>query len=315
MSCPQVALLVCDRFSPFHLSVPGLVFGNSLPGESLFELRLCAADPGPLTSSLGLQLVAGADLSGLATADLVVVPYWRAPEERPPEALLQALQQAHARGARLVGLCLGTYVLAYAGLLDGRPAATHWEFADDFAARFPAVGLDAEALYRDDGDLVTSAGTAASLDCCLYLVRQYHGPILANRLARRLVVAPHREGGQAQFIQRPLPQAGSDARINGLLARLEQQLAAPGSLDALAASVAMSRRTFTRKFLQATGLSVGEWLTQRRLQQAQGLLLAGHSVARIAEQLGFGSEAALRTQFKRQYHLTPSQWRRNFQGQ
>jgi len=315
MVCPRVALLVCDRFSPFHLSVPGLVFGNSLPGESLFDLRLCAAEPGPLTSSLGLQLVAGEDLSGLATADLVVVPYWRAPEERPPEALLQALQQAHGRGARLVGLCLGTYVLAYAGLLDGRPAATHWEFAADFAARFPAVGLDAEALYRDDGDLVTSAGTAASLDCCLHLVRQYHGPALANRLARRLVVAPHREGGQAQFIERPLPQGGADARINGLLARLEQQLAAPGSLDELAASVAMSRRTFTRKFLQATGLSVGEWLTQRRLQQAQGLLLAGHSVARIAEQLGFGSEAALRTQFKRQYRLTPSQWRRNFQGQ
>ena len=197
MTTPIVAVVTFDHFSPFHCAVPCLIFGDILPGQPLFELKICCGDGNHHShSAQGFTIQAPHGLEVLAEAEIIVIPFWHDPAAQPPAALLDALIAARARGARLVGLCLGTYVLAYAGLLNGRKASTHWEYEQDFCRRFPCVQLDTNALYVDDDGLVTSAGTAAGLDCCLYLVRQYHGSAIANKVARRLVIPPHREGGQ-----------------------------------------------------------------------------------------------------------------------
>ena len=312
-----VAVIIFDHFSPFHCAVPCLIFGDTMmPGASLFELRLCAGDatrqPG---SAQGFRIDASHGLEGLVGADIVIIPFWRDPAERPAQPLLDALIAARHRGAQIVGLCLGTYVLAYAGLLEGRRASTHWEYEQDFMSRFPAVQLDTNALYVDDEGLVTSAGTAAGLDCCLYLVRQYYGSAIANKVARRLVIPPYREGGQAQFIEQPVPASTRDTRMNQLLDHLRAHLAEPHTLDTLAANTLMSRRTFTRRFHQATGLSVGEWLLAERLRRSQELLeVSGHSIERIAELIGFKSATSLRNHFRARFAVSPSEWRRAFGG-
>ncbi|SEG11327.1 GlxA family transcriptional regulator [Nitrosomonas ureae] len=229
--------------------------------------------------------------------------------------MLDAMVEAHARGNQVVGLCLGTYVLAYAGLLKNHKAATHWEFEQDFINRFPDVELDCNALYVDDDRLITSAGTAAGLDCCLYLVRQRYGSVIANRLARRMVIPPYREGGQAQFIERPVPVSTQDARINRLLDYLRNNPNKMHGLDELARYSMMSRRTFTRQFYKATGMSVGEWLLIERLQRSQELLESiSLAIDTIAEQVGFQSTVSLRQHFKHRFNVTPSEWRKTFQG-
>jgi len=297
--------------------VPCLIFGNTMmPGQVLFELRLCAGDSiRQPASSQGFRIDPDHGLEGLAEADIIIIPFWRDPAERPAQPLLDALVAAHQRGAQVVGLCLGTYVLAYAGLLDGHRASTHWEYEQDFIHRFPKVRLDTNALYVDDQGLITSAGTAAGLDCCLYLVRQHHGSRIANRLARRLVVPPHREGGQAQFIEQPVPASTRDSRINQLFDHLRAHLAEPHTLDSLAEHCLMSRRTFTRRFQRATGLSLGEWLLAERLRRSQELLESGtHSMERIAELVGLRTAASLRQHFRTRFGVSPREWRRTFRG-
>lgn len=243
----------------------------------------------------------------------MIIPGWHDPATPPSPELIAALRSAHARGARIVGLCLGTYVLAYAGLLDGHRAATHWEAESDFTRRFPQVCLDANALYVDDQGIVTSAGTAAGVDCCLYLVRSYYGSHITNQIARRMVVPSYREGGQAQFIERPVPVSTLDARINALLTYLRENLNEKLSLDALAQQAHMSRRTLTRSFHQATGMSVGEWLQAERLHRTQELLeSSAHGVEAIAGLVGFGTATALRQQFKQTFGVSPVEWRKQF---
>lgn len=229
--------------------------------------------------------------------------------------MLDALVAAYARGSQIVGLCLGTYVLAYAGLLKNHKAATHWEFEQDFIRRFPDVKLDCNALYVDDNRLITSAGTAAGLDCCLYLVRQHYGSMIANKLARRMVIPPYREGGQAQFIERPVPVSTQDIRINTLLDYLRNNLNRAHGLNELAQYSKMSRRTFTRQFYKATGMSVGEWLIAERIQRSQELLESTSlPIDTIAAQVGFQSATSLRQHFKHRLDVTPSEWRKTFQG-
>ncbi len=231
-----------------------------------------------------------------------------------PPPLLLALQQAAARGVQIVGLCLGAYVLAEAGLLDGRAATTHWAYADDFAHRYPQVRLDPAVLYVEDGQMLTSAGTAAGLDCCLHLLRQRYGAELANGVARRLVVPPHRQGGQAQFIEQPLPASAGDSRLAVLLDWIRANLAAPHTLDSLADKAAMSRRSFTRHFRQLTGRTVSQWLLDERLLLSQRLLeRADHTIEQIAQLAGFGSPESLRHHFRQRYAVSPSQWRQSFQ--
>lgn len=315
MSVPSVAVVATDGFSPFHFSVPCTIFGSILPDQKLYNLLICAQAPGPVRSTMGLTLTAEHGLEALEKADTIVIPFWPHPEEKPAQALLDALIKARDRGTSIVGLCLGTYVLAYAGLLAHRRASTHWEYEQDFCQRFPDVRLDTNALYVNDAGLITSAGTAAGLDCCLYIVRERYGSAIANRIARRMVVPPHREGGQAQFIDRPLPLSTKDVRINTLLAFLRKNLQQPHSLDALAKRVMMSRRTFTRQFNQATGMSVGEWLETERLQRAQELLeSANQSIESVAQAVGFQSPISFRQRFKARYRISPSDWRRAFRG-
>ncbi|QWF19692.1 helix-turn-helix domain-containing protein [Lysobacter capsici] len=316
MAMSRLAVVAFDRISPFHLSVPCLVFENRGEGDlPLFELRVCAAEPAPLRTRAGFDIATRHGLKSLDWADTVIVPSWRDGEERPPEALLKALRRAHERGAHIVGLCLGAYVLAEAGLLDGRRATTHWGWSEHFAARYPRVELQRDVLYVDDGRITTSAGTAAALDCCLHLLRRRHGAEIANRVARRLVVAPHRQGGQAQYIEQPLPASAQDDRLAAVLAWALAHLDQAHSLDALAQRALMSRRSFTRHFRDATGTTVGEWLAGQRLARAQRMLeTSEHGLDAIAVQTGFGTAASLRQHFAARLGTSPSAYRRGFRG-
>lgn len=225
-----IAVVAFDRISPFHLSVPCVVFGDRHPGIPRFNLQVCAAEPGSINTTAGFSIGVSYGLPALRTAGTIIVLSWRDPTERPPEALLKALVVAHRRGAEIVGLCLGAYVLAQAGLLDGRQATTHWAYARDFAQRYPTVKVNPDVLYVEDGKVLTSAGTAAGIDCCLHLVRQRYGVESANSVARRLVVPPHRRGGQAQFIEQPMPMTARGSRLSGLIDRVRSNLALPHSL-------------------------------------------------------------------------------------
>lgn len=284
-----------------------------MSGEKRFNVTICAEKPGMLTSNDGFALNATQDFTALGQADIVVVPYWQHVFERPPQALIDSLIQARNNGAEIVGLCLGAFVLGYTGILDGKRAAAHWEFERQFQSLFPQVRLDINALYVADGNIITSAGTAAALDCCLYIIRQRFGSVAANQIARRMIVPPHREGGQAQFIAQPVPKDTRDGRINCLIDYLQQHIAEPHNLDSLAEIVSMSRRTLTRHFSKATGMSVADWLTAERLRRSQILLESGNlPIENVAEQVGFLSAVTYRQQFKARFGVSPAEWRKTF---
>jgi len=310
---PIVALIVYPNFSPFHFSVPYLAFNTEMPEGRLFDLRIVSVDARPLAAERAMTVHPDGGLELADMADIVVVPGWHDLNAQPDAALVAALARAHARGAYVVGLCYGAYVLAYAGLLDGRRASTHWMAESDFSVRFPRVKLDMNALYVDEDRLITSAGTGAGLDCCLYLVREWYGCKIANRVARTMVIAPHREGGQAQFIEQPVAISTADSQVNRLLDYLRENLAMQHSIDDLAARAAISRRTFTRHFHKATGMTLGDWLVNERLQQSRDLLeTTSIPVERIAELTGFQTPLALRQHFKKRFHVSPRDWRRTF---
>ncbi len=309
----KVAVIALDRISPLHLAVPCSVFGDAHPGAPRFDLEVCAVSKRALATTAPFAVHVRAGLAALADADLVVVPSWPEPSQRPPAALLKALVAADARGACVMGLCLGAYVLAYAGLLDGRPATTHWAFAHDFAARFPSVAFDPNALYIETGRIWTSAGAAAGFDCCLHFVRRRLGAASANAIARHLVVPPHRAGGQVQFIDTPVPAGGRDEKLLMLLADVERSLDFPHSLDSLAGNAGMSRRTLTRRVRALTGGSFSRWLVQARIRRCQHLLeTTDLSLETIVHATGFGSAVAMRTHFAQVVGVPPGQWRRAF---
>lgn len=314
MSRQSVAVVAFDRISPFHLSVPCLVFGQECydPCAQAFDLRVCAAEPGRLRTTVGFTIEAEAGLEALAEAQTVIVPSWRDPHERPPQALLDALIAACTRSA--------TGGLVPGGLRAGRgrvarrsPRHHPLDVGGGFRRALPAVRVEPDVLYIEDDGLLTSAGTVAGIDCCLHLVRQRLGAQTTNHLARRLVVAPHRQGGQAQFIEQPLPDSAQDGRLGELLVWLRQNLDQAHSLDSLAQRVLMSRRTFTRHFRQLTGTTVSQWLQAERLALAQRLLeTTEHSVQAIAGLAGFGSAVSLRQQFSAAFGLPPLGYRRAF---
>ncbi|BEP57846.1 helix-turn-helix domain-containing protein [Variovorax sp. V118] len=310
-----IAVVAFDGISPFHLSVPCMVFGEDRTdtGAPRFRVQVCAPEPGPLATNAGFTLVVPHGLEAIRRAQIVVVPSWRDDGRPAPPALIRALQAAHRRGATVVGLCLGAFVLAEAGLLDGRPATTHWHLAAAFAKQYPQVVLQPEVLYVDDGNVLTSAGTAAGIDCCLHLLRVRYGADTANRAARRMVVAPHRQGGQAQYIQQPVPAAAERDRLTPLLEWLGRHLQVPHELDDLAKRALMSRRTFTRRFRESTGTTVGQWLQNQRLALAQRLLeTTDRSVERVAADAGFGSAVLLRKHFATAFKVSPTVYRRQF---
>ena len=310
---PTVALIAYPHFSPFHFGVPFLIFSAQLPEQALFDLKIVTPGGTALAAERALFVQPDGGLKLLAEADIVVIPGWHDLAARPEPELMAALRQARQRGAHVVGLCYGAYVLAYAGLLDGKRASTHWMAEQDFKLRFPQVQLDMNALYVDDDGLITSAGTGAGLDCCLYIVRKFYGQKTANKVARMMVVPPHREGGQAQFIEQPLAPSTQDARINLWLDHLRQHLNQVHSVDALAQRAAMSRRTFTRHFSKATGMSLGDCLINERLQRTRELLESTTlPVEAISDLVGFQNPTSLRQHFKRRNQVSPSEWRRTF---
>ncbi|MDB6371194.1 GlxA family transcriptional regulator [Photorhabdus bodei] len=295
--------------------MPLILFGNILEGDPLFTRKICAEKPGVIWSSEGTAVKAEYGLDALTQADIVIVPFWKNIHERPPEPLLQALLQAWNNGAQLIGLCLGTAVLAYAGLLEGRKAATHWEAEKDFQILFPSVNLDTNVLYIEDERIITSAGTAAALDCCLYVIRQRLGYHTANKIARRMIVPPHRDGGQAQYREQRLPRRTSDNRINMLLDYLSQNLDKPHDIDTLSRFASMSRRTLTRNFHAATGMTIVNWITGERLKRSLELLESTESsIEQIACLSGFQSATTFRQIFRQRLGVSPGEWRKTFRG-
>lgn len=308
----QVVLIAVPGVSAFHLSVPLAIFETAFEEDPTFAVRV-ASDPDEPEDAGRFSLRVDGGLALLDDADVVIVAGWADLARAPSAGLKLALQRAHARGAYVVGLCYGAYALAYAGLLDGHRASTHWLAEADFQQRFPAVTLDINALYVDEARLVTSAGTAAGLDCCLYLVRAICGARYANRVARAMVLAPHRDGGQAQFIEQPMAEDRRDTVLGALLADLREDLTQEMSIDSLAKRVAMSRRTFTRRFGRATGMSVAKWVDAERLRKAKDLLETTQmSIDYVAERSGFKSPVSFRQTFKRVMQVSPSEWRRSF---
>lgn len=317
MQAETIAVIAFDTISPFLLAIPCMVFSNDpgRPDAPSFKLLVCSAEKSILHSTAGFEIRTRHSLKAVEQADIVIVPSWRDPDEPPPERLLSVLQKAHQRGSLVVGLCLGTYVLAAAGLLDGRPATTHWGWTDDLAQRYPQVTLKPDVLYVDDGDIVTSAGVAAGIDCCLHLLRRLHGAEVASQVARRMVVPPHRQGGQSQYIALPIQKSAAEDRFAQHLEWVQAHLDLPHSIDSLAERFIMTRRTFTRRFRQVTGITVGTWLINQRLALAQRLLeTTAKPVDQIAQESGFGSEVTLRQQFARLLKTTPSRYRKEFRG-
>ena len=311
----RVAVLAFEGVSLFHLSVPGMVLGtaNFEAGMPRYEIGYCAVTPGKIRSDQGIQIDVPDGLEAMTQADLIIVPAWSDPELPAPGELTDVLRQAHARGATIVGLCLGAFVLGDAGLLDGREATTHWIAREAFARRFPRSHFRPDVLYVDDDSIITSAGTVAAVDCCLNLLRQRHGADTANRLARLLVTPPHRQGGQAQYIEQPMPQLPSESRVPGVLEWARQHLDETLSLDMLADVANMSRRTFTRRFRETTGTTFIKWLNAERVARAQQLLETTEMpIESIVSEVGFGTPLSMRQQFASQLGTSPSDYRRAF---
>lgn len=314
----RVAVLAADGVIPFELSVPSRIFlvAQGPGGEPLYDVVTCTVDGRPVATAADYSIAVEHDASVLADADTVVVPAaeWYA-GLTGPDSLPAGLAAALARirpGTRIVSICIGTYVLAAAGLLDGRPATTHWRHAERFATLFPKVRVDADVLFVDDGDVLTSAGAAAGVDLCLHLVRRDHGSRVANQVARACVVPPWRDGGQAQYVEHPVPEPSSVGTAPTRAWAMER-LGTPLRLDDLAEHAGMSRRTFTRHFRQEVGLSPGQWLTQQRIALARQLLESTDlPVDRIAERAGFGTAASFRQHLQAAVGVSPHAYRRTF---
>ena len=307
-----VAVLLFSGGPIFESSIPLSVFGidRQDAGVPRYRLLVCAGEDVPLRTTGGLELTAPYGLEALSRAGTVVVPAWRSITQPPPAAALDALRRAHEEGARIVGLCTGAFVLAAAGLLDGRPATTHWMYAPTLAKRYPSVHVDPRELFVDDGDVLTSAGTAAGIDLCLHIVRTDHGADAAGALARRLVVPPRRSGGQERYLDRSLPEEIGADPLAEVVAWALEHLHEQFDVEALAARAYMSRRTFDRRFRSLTGSAPLQWLITQRVLQAQRLLeTSDYSVDEVAGRCGFRSPVALRGHFRRQLGSSPAAYR------
>ncbi|MEU8894462.1 helix-turn-helix domain-containing protein [Nocardia sp. NPDC048505] len=311
----RVAVLAFDGISPFHLSVPSLVFGRVGAGRAAdgpYTVEVCAEQPGILRTPAGFDIHVQHGLESFDTANTIVIPSWIRGAGISPE-LRAALHRAHAAGARVVGLCLGAWAVAASGLADGREITTHWSSAEELARAYPAVRVRAETLWSDLGDLITSAGVAAALDCCLHLVRHDLGSRAATDLARALVTAPHRSGSQAQYIPVAVPDAADDDPIEHAMLWARTHLGDPIDLDRWAAVALMSRRTFTRRFRDRTGTSPQQWLLLQRTDRARLLLeTTDDTMDRVAADTGFGTAVSLRHHFHRILGTSPAAHRALF---
>ena len=310
----NVVVVVHNRVEPFELAVLCEVFGTDRSDDGLprYEFAVVSAEPRPVLTTIGFTIDVPHDLARLEHADLIcVAPPGSNDGESPPE-LLEALRRAVDRGARVVSVCTGAFVLGAAGLLDGRPCTTHWRHADELQRRFPLARVNPDVLYVDDGAVLTSAGSAATIDLGLYIVRQSDGAAVANAIARRMVMPPQRDGGQRQYVETPVPSTDADTLeplLTWMLANLGEEMA----VEDLAARVHLSTRTFARRFRAETGSTPHHWLTGQRILLAKRLLEdSEHSVDAVADLAGFGSAAVLRHHFVRRIGTTPQAYRRTF---
>lgn len=310
----RIAVHAFDGITAFHLAAPLLVFGEVARQDLAagWTTTVWSADGQPVRTSEGLVIDALAGPAAVDSADLLVFPSWPADLPEPDGELVALIREKHGRGSGIVGLCLGAFPVVDSGVLDGRAVATHWVATAELAERYPAVDVHADALYLDHGDVLTSAGTASGLDACLHIVRTRLGSAAAATVARHLVIAPHREGDQAQYIDRPVPDNAAGpigSTITWALANLDQRL----SVGSLAAHACMSTRNFSRRFFETTGMSPARWILTRRLDEARRLLeTTTWSITRIAAACGFASAVTLRQNFTAHYATTPTSYRYRF---
>lgn len=311
----SVAVVIFDGVAPFELGVLCETFGLDRSDEGLptFDFAVCASSPGQVATSSGFDVVVKHGLEAAENADLIAVPAMPRWSD-PPAEVRELLRHAVDTGARVLSVCTGAFTLGESGLLDGRRCTTHWRYASELAERFPLAQVDPNVLYVEDGPIITSAGTAAGIDACLHVVREEFGADVASRFARRMVVAPHRDGGQAQFIDRPVPSCDADTLtplLTWMLEHLDQEL----SVESLAKRATLSPRTFARRFRAETGTTPHQWLVGQRVLAAERFLETGDApVEEIAQRTGFGNAATLRHHFSRTRGTTPQQYRRNYRG-
>lgn len=309
---PLVVALLYDGLCTFEFGIVAEIFGLARPemGPGWYRFRSAAIEPGPLTAHGGFRILPDGGPDLLEEADLIVVPGWKGADVPVPAALIESLRAAHRRGARLASICSGAFVLAATGLLDGKRATTHWRYADALRRAYPALLVDEASLYHAEDGIFTSAGSAAGIDLMVEIVRRDFGPDAGNSVARRLVMPAHRTGSQAQFLERPVLPRG-DGAIPALLDQVRADLAAEWTIARMASISGMSRRTFERRFGEATGQGPGEWLVRERIEAAKDLLVRGsNSMEVIAQAVGFGSAHALRHHFRSLVSLTPTAYRR-----
>jgi AraC family transcriptional activator FtrA len=309
-----VVALAYDGLCTFEFGVAVEIFGLPRPelGENWYRFAVAAVDEGELRATGGIRIVTEGGVELLEQADTIIVPGWRGAQMPVPETLCQALRQAHQRGCRIMSICSGVFVLAAAGLLNGRKATTHWRYTDLLRQRYPAIEVLEDALYYDEGRVMTSAGSAAGIDLCLHVVRTDFGRDIANNVAQRLVVQPHRDGTQTQKVTAPVARSRESQSLGKLFDFVHQQLAASHTVESLARHVGMSPRTFLRRFAESTGTTPARWILQARLRRAEELLTQSRmNIDVIAEQIGFSNGAALRHHFQQHYALTPGQFRKN----
>ena len=308
----DVAVLAYDGMATFELGIVVEMFGlRRTEFAEWYRFKVCGLENGPLNATGGLRITPECGLQGLSNAGTIIIPGWRT-EEDPPEDLVRILRRAHARGARLVSICSGAFAIAATGLLDGRRATTHWRYAGKLAEKYPAITIEPDVLYVDEGDILTSAGSAAGIDLCLHIIRRDFGADVANQVARRLVMYPHREGGQAQFVDKAVCP-DDDSWLSELLGWTQKHLAEDISVDRMAREVGMSTRTLARRFSETAGTSPAEWVIGLRLNRAKQLLeITTRNVDEIAAECGFGSAATLRHHFRERFNTSPASYRWHF---
>lgn len=311
---PLVAILAYDGLCTFEYGCAVEIFKLYRPemGEAWYRAIIVAGERGELRGLGGIRVDAEAGLEALQEAETIVVPGWRDPAERPPQPMLDALTAAHERGCRLVAICGGAFVLAATGLLDRKRATTHWHHLDRLRKTYPAIRVEPNVLYVDEGTLLTSAGSAAGLDLLLHIIRRDFGASSANRVARRMVVAAHRGGGQAQFVEQPVPKREA-MHLSRLVEVIRSKLDFPWTIDTMAAEAGVSVRSLHRHLTTTTGSAPGAWLIQQRVSRACELLEStNHSIDEVAHIVGFGSGATLRQHFRHGLGVSPSDYRRQF---